>query len=297
MTAIRSCRPDQLWPLSASGQRQSPLAWLILAPYPGTSRRTLHPTKTLRSRGANSAPKLDLRELTLPWAQHSIGSVCGRRKSLVAAADAAVVCSKGANASSGPGAPRAVIAARLANRPPAAGGVGMPAAATAPRTTAGTSARNKAAATANAAWRAVQLPLRRRRPEPPRRARASAQQNFPKMVPASPVTGPVATRSLSRNPVRRRSVFAVRPAVRLCVASATVKRVGVGGSVRPRGLLSPTADRHRGVVKVSRRVLQHADAARYFLPHPKTAEGSGRARYPRPPVLLLGMGVRAEDQS
>jgi hypothetical protein len=205
-------------------------------------------TKRLGGSG-HSPPRLDLREYHLPWAHLSIPCAGGRGKALLSrrgAPVAAAACSKAASASFDLPVPRAVIAARPVATRPVAGAAGRRVGAGGPvsraRPVAGSSADVGGGASR---WsfspncRRSPRPWPRRRPgwgrQPPRRARASAQQPFLKKSRRSRASGPVATPPSSRSPGHRNSIFAVARAVRRYDVSSIARDVGGGGGGKASG--------------------------------------------------------------
>jgi hypothetical protein len=149
----------------------------------------------------------------------------GRAPCAVPSRLAAGVCSRAASAGSSLPGPRHAIAALLASRPHAAGAAGTPVNATAPRTTARNAAGTRAGVIACACGNGRSLsrsPGRRRlRPRPP--ARASAQRNFPRPMPASPASAPGVMRVSRRRRVRHSGVSVAPRAARRYGASANAR--------------------------------------------------------------------------
>jgi len=248
------------------------------------------------------APRRDLRERQLPWASFSILRSAAHRKSPWhprGDSCAVVACSRAANSSIGPSNPRVVTAASRAAGRPRVGVAVRRAGRGGPVRRASVAVGSSRSVIGSGfgcpcCWNRRNHPHRpnhlvsrrvfRSRPRHPKRARASAQGQFLRIVPFVRASVRVATRC-SQSARRCRHSGSVRASVAGHFATYwTVKRVTVAGVGRGigRGVID------RGRLRRGRRDVftgcAFPQVPRGSLVPPKTAKG-GRVRVlPVPPV-------------
>ena len=248
------------------------------------------------------APRRDLRERELPWAFISIPrSAAHRKRPWHPHGDsfAVVACSRAASSSIGRSNPRVVTAVpRVAGRPSV--GVAVSRAGHGVRAMRASVAVGSSRSVIGSGFRCPCCPHRlnhphrprrpvsnrsfRLRPRHPKRARASAQGQFLRIVPFVRASVRVVTRC-SRSSRRCRHSGSVRAsAAGRCATCWTVKRVTVAGVGR--GIGRGLVDRNR--CRRGRRDVftgcASACVPRGSLVPPKTAKATGGFRYSRSPV-------------